>query len=343
MGRQVTEISLPYVHAFRDRHGRMRYYFRRRGHKRTPLPGLPGSKPFMDAYQAALASNAPDARTPKGGPRSLSALIQSYKASAAFKNLKGSSPKTYLHVLKHVEAKDGHRGVADMPDDKARKIIEEIGADRPALANLTTSVMRKVFAHAVKLKWRHSNPFAGIERYETGEHRSWTDAELAAFEKRWKLGTRERVAFDLLLYTAQRIGDVAKMRRADIHKGRIHVVQEKTGAQVRIPIHADLQKSLNAYGIRGLHLVGRVDGKQMGDENLSKLLTRAIAKAGLPADCVPHGLRKTALKIIAENGASAKMIAAISGHKTLKEVERYTEAASQEVLADAAMKAMKRG
>ena len=48
-GRGV--IRLKYVHAFRDRFGRMRYYFRRHG-KRTALPGLPGSGEFMAAYYA---------------------------------------------------------------------------------------------------------------------------------------------------------------------------------------------------------------------------------------------------------------------------------------------------
>jgi hypothetical protein len=50
-GRGV--IRLKYVHAFRDRLGRMRYYFRRHG-KRSALPGLPGSSEFMAAYAAQL-------------------------------------------------------------------------------------------------------------------------------------------------------------------------------------------------------------------------------------------------------------------------------------------------
>jgi hypothetical protein len=50
----MTRVKLKYVHEFRDRHGHPRYYFRRAGFKRTPLPGLPGSDEFMRAYQAAL-------------------------------------------------------------------------------------------------------------------------------------------------------------------------------------------------------------------------------------------------------------------------------------------------
>jgi hypothetical protein len=42
----MTHIRLSYIHAFRDRHGKVRHYFRRSG-KRLPLPGLPGSDEFM--------------------------------------------------------------------------------------------------------------------------------------------------------------------------------------------------------------------------------------------------------------------------------------------------------
>ena len=43
------------------------------------------------------------------------------------------------------------------------------------------------------------------------------------------------------------------------------------------------------------------------------------------------------MRRLAECGATTKEIAAVSGHKTLKEVERYTEAADQARLARAAM------
>ena len=51
----MDRIKLKYVNAFRRRNERVRYYFRRRG-KAIPLPGLPGSEAFMEAYQMALAA-----------------------------------------------------------------------------------------------------------------------------------------------------------------------------------------------------------------------------------------------------------------------------------------------
>ena len=74
---------------------------------------------------------------------------------------------------------------------------------------------------------RTNNPFAGLKPYRLGTYHTWTDAEIAQFERRWPLGTRERLAFALFLYTGQRGGDVAKMLRADIVDGRIRVSQDK--------------------------------------------------------------------------------------------------------------------
>ena len=63
----------------------------------------------------------------------------------------------------------------------------------------------------------------------------------------------------------------------------------------------------------------------------------AIKAAGLPPRCVSHGLRKAAMRRLAESGATEKQIAAVSGHKTLKEIELYTKAADQKRLARAGM------
>jgi integrase len=71
-------------------------------------------------------------------------------------------------------------------------------------------------------------------------------------------------------------------------------------------------------------------------------MARAIDQAGLPDRCVAHGLRKTIMRIMAESDATAKQIAGISGHKTLREIERYTKAADQRKLARAAMEKLRR-
>jgi hypothetical protein len=51
----MTRIRLEYVHEYRDCRGKVRRYVRRKGFPRVPLPGLPGSPEFMQAYQDAIS------------------------------------------------------------------------------------------------------------------------------------------------------------------------------------------------------------------------------------------------------------------------------------------------
>jgi integrase len=62
----------------------------------------------------------------------------------------------------------------------------------------------------------------------------------------------------------------------------------------------------------------------------------SVAQSGKPAcplGLSAHGLRKAMCRRLAEAGCSTKQIQAISGHATLKEVERYTKAVEQKRLA----------
>jgi hypothetical protein len=59
---------------------------------------------------------------------------------------------------------------------------------------------------------------------------------------------------------------------------------------------------------------------------------RTLDDAGLP-HCTAHGLRKAAAARLAELGASEKEIMAVTGHRTSKEITRYTRGASQRILA----------
>jgi enterobacteria phage integrase len=337
----MTRIKLKYVNEYRDRHGKVRRYFRRPGGHSIPLPGLPGSIEFMAAYQAALAIVSPPPSSPRHViPGSLAAVASSYLRSADFANLSPSSQRSYRTALKPILDAHGHRLMRDLTKAAARHVIEEIGATRPGMANLTRAVLSKIAAYSIEVGIRTDNPFTGLNRYRLGTYHTWTDAEIAQFERCWPLGTRERLAFALLLYTGQRGGDVAKMLRSDIVDGRIRVAQDKarkgTTNELMIPIHPALARALQAGPVVGMtHIITDARGRPL--RGLTDLIERAVKLAGLPARCVAHGLRKAALRRLAEHGSTTKEIAAVSGHRSLAEIERYTARADQAGLAQAAI------
>jgi integrase len=332
----MTRLRLEYVHEYRDRHGKLRRYVRRPGSRRVPLPGLPGSPEFMQVYQEAIGNIAPvDRSHHKSG--TLGALAAEFFKSTEFANLTSSSQSTYRSALDPVLERDGHRLARDLQLDKARKVIEEIGKRRPGMANLTRAVLRRLFAYAIDLRMCRNNPFDRVPKYKLGSHHTWNDAQLETFEKRWPLGTRQRLAYAILLYTGQRVGDAVRMRRSDIHKGAIHVVQGKTGEELYIELHPALERAMKAGPSSGIYLIGDRAGRPITRGGLSALMRAAIKAAGLPAECVAHGLRKAALRRLAEHGSTTKQIQAVSGHRTLSEIERYTRQADQQRLAKAAI------
>ena len=332
----MTKITLPYVHEYRDRHGKIRRYVRRPGVPRAPLIGEPGSREFMAAYQSAISGPMP-ARQSRNGPGSFGGLVTDYYRSPEFANLRPNSQRLYRLILGGLVEKHGHRLVRDLEPAKARVIVQSVGTTRPGMANLTISILKRLMAFAIKIGLRNDNPVVGIDRYRLGSHHTWTDEELAAYETRWPLGTRERLAFALLLYTGQRVGDVVKLKRSDISGGMIQLVQQKTGVPLAIPIHQALDRAMRRGPAKGLYLIGDKNGRPIAAASLTRLIKRAVAIAELPNRCKPHGLRKAILRRLAEHGATAKQIAAVSGHKTLGEVERYTRAADQATMSKAAL------
>jgi len=337
----MTRIKLRYVNEFVDQDGKVRRYFRRAGRRAIPLPGLPGSIEFMAAYQAALAIVSPPPPSPRHVINgSLAAAAAGYFRSSDFANLSPSSQRSYRAAIKPILAAHGHRLVRDLTKVAARHVIEEIGATRPGMANLTRSVLSKIITYAIETGLRADNPFSGLKPYRLGTYHTWTDAEIAQFERRWPLGTRERLAFALLLYTGQRGGDVVKMARSDIVDGRIRVAQDKarkgTTNELMIPIHPALARALQASPVVGMtHIITDARGKPL--RAITELIEAAVKRAGLPARCVAHGLRKAALRRLAEHGSTTKEIAAVSGHRSLAEIERYTARADQAGLAKAAI------
>jgi integrase len=131
-----------------------------------------------------------------------------------------------------------------------------------------------------------------------------------------------------------------KVRRYDIVDGRIRVSQDKarkgTINELMIPIHPALARALKAGPVIGMkHLITDARGRPL--RGLTDLIERAVARAGLPAHCVAHGLRGAASRRLAEAGCTTKEITAISGHRSLAEIERYTVQADQGRLAQAAV------
>ncbi len=334
-----------HVHHFTDRHGGARYYLRRPGFKGIALPGLPWSPTFMAAYEAAMASAPPPIAIDRIKPGSLRAVAAGYFRSSTYLALTPASRQMYRHRIDALCQQKDSLGVA-LGDKSAAKLerkhvvaLMETKAGKPAAANEMRKILRALMQHAVETGLRDNDPTRDVKpvKIKSDGFHSWTEEEIAAFEAKHLVGTKARLALGLLVNVGQRRSDTILMGRQHVRDGYITVHQQKTGARLEIPITDDLAMILAATPCNDLTFLRTDRGnKPFSKKGFSDWFRKQCDAAGLP-HCTAHGLRKACARRLAEAGCSPHEIAAITGHVSLREVERYTKAVNQKRLAEKAM------
>jgi integrase len=330
-------VRLQFVHEYRDRHGRVRRYFRQRGKPLIPLPGSPGSPEFMTAYNAALAvMTVREIGKTKSAPGTVSAAIASYYRDNRFTALAPGTQKMRRTILERFRAEHGDKRLVGL---QKQHIAAILGAKKPFAARNWLKALRGLMQFAVAACLIGSDPTADFEpaKAKAGRIHTWTEVEIEQYEARHPIGSRARLAMALLLYTGQRRGDVVRMGPQHIRRGVLSITQQKTGTELAIPVHPRLAEIIVATECGHLAFLVTAAGGAFSAAGFGNLFREWCNEAGLP-QCSAHGLRKAACRRLAEIGCSAPEIAAISGHKSLKEVQRYIEEADQAQLAQAAIR-----
>jgi integrase len=303
----------------------------------------------MDAYDEAVRGQSVQ-REPKlrGDPGTFDRLVQDYFASMEFRGLAPSTQRTYRSVIERLLVNENiaHRLVREMRHEHVRTMIAR-RADTPGAANNLLQKIKVLIHFAIDNGWRLDDPTLRIKKFAKGEFHTWTEEEIAVYEAKWPVGSTARLSFALLLYTGQRRSDVVAMSWSDVKDGAIGVVPLKTkrttGVRLWIPIHPALAEALAAAEREVDTILGTSFGKAFTSNGFGNFMANKIAAAGLPDECVTHGLRKAAARRLAEAGCTTNEIAAITCHATLQEVARYTKAAEQKRLARTAISRLQAG
>ncbi|MBA3516549.1 MAG: tyrosine-type recombinase/integrase [Rhizobiales bacterium] len=283
----------------------------------------------LDGVKAA-ASNIGAERT---RPGSFNALAVLYYRSPEFRNLKASTQKSRRRTIEGFRREHGDKPLKHLGRQHIKAIICAKAAT-PESANTLLKVLRLMLAVAVDVGMIEQNPAAGIKRFKSrgeGFH-TWSEDEIARFEVQHPIGSKARLAFTLLLYTAQRRSDVMRMGWQHVRNDQISVRQAKTDKVLLIPMHPELTRVLGAVPKHNLTFLLTDRGAPFSSTGFGAWFRRQCDEAGLP-ECSAHGLRKAAATRLANAGCSTEQIKAITGHKSLSEVARYTAAADQERLA----------
>jgi integrase len=348
----------PHLHRERTRHGSFVWYVRREHGARIRLRAEYDSQEFWKEYRAAIEgvpSKAAHARL-LSKPQTLGWGIDRYCASAAWAQLAPATRKQRANIYRAVK---GTAGADRLSDIDQAAIIE--GRDRraatPHSANNFVKAMRGFYAWASSEEGKlvSSNPTKGVSLLKgdndgIGFH-TWTEDEVAQYEAKWPIGTRERLALDILLYTGFRRGDAVRCGRQHIRDTVsrnsdgstciapfIHIRPEKrkrgkAAKLLVIPLLQPLALSIEATRVGDLTFLITERGLPFAKAGFGNWFRDKCDEAGLP-DCSAHGLRKAGATRAANNGATIKQLMAMYGWETEKMAIGYTRAADDKRLAN---------
>jgi integrase len=333
----MPKPRLPYVQHETSRHGKHVYYFRRGDGPRTRLRGDYGSVLFIESYQMALAGASPSLR-PKEAAGSVGRLIACYRESSAWRNLAPGTKAQREGVLAKLPMEASSAAIT-------RKAIIA-GMDRrshsPDAANVFLYTLRHLFEWAVYAEHVKADPTLGVKkinRKSEGFH-VWTDEEISRFEHRWAIGTRERLAFDLLLYTGIRRADAVRIGRQNVRDGVCRFRTSKGNVEVAIPILPALDQSIRGTQTGDLTFICTAKGLPMGANVFTVWFRAAANAAGCPGSA--HGLRKASATRMAQAGGTTGQLKAAYGWRTNAMPEHYTQTAERAVMAADGMAKLER-
>jgi site-specific recombinase XerD len=322
-----------------SRHGTVRWVVRIGHGPRVPIGHKYGTPEFSAAYQSAIRGEVVPPLITRVDARSLRFLVERWQASSAWSETGPATRQKRSALLKHALETSGHKPYKAVT--RAHIIAgREKRAKTPAQANNFLAVMRALFKWAVKNDFVESDPTAGVEDLRRPNAargiRIWTDDEIALFRARWPLGTRERLAFEILATTGLRRGDAARLGRQ--HIGEVDGISvlrlrtEKTEQAVVREIMPELKAAIDACPASGLALVARVNGAPLSKQSFGDWFRDACRAANVNKS--PHGLRKHDAITLLHSGATAEEINASQGRMPHSPaIGAYTRERDDELLA----------
>lgn len=239
------------------------------------------------------------------------------KAPATHKDEQTSAPR--------LSAVFGKMRPADLRPMHVAKYLDLRGQEAPVRANREKSLLSHIYTKAMRWGIVDNNPCRGVERNtETPRDRLVTDTELAAFRTfanaAGNTGTMMAAVAWLAYLTAQRRGDLLKIRLDHITDEGIFVIQGKGKVRILIEWTPALREAVSVLralprDVRSLFLIANHRGQAYTDSGFKgmwgKLMVEWMAKDN--ENFHFHDLRAKAVTKMVEQGRKARDL---SGHKT---------------------------
>ena len=332
-----------HVTAFYDRHGKERFRYRH-GPVSAYLRGPYNSPEFKEDLEAARRGGRPDFKG-RHASGSVNDLLSRYYESVGFLRASPGRQATVRGILEAFRADFGNDMVRNftfehieailLAKQKKRLAGKRMVGGHGAAVNLQKQLAR-LFRYAVRLNLIESNPVElaeSVKPLKTGGRHTWTEEEIAQYRKHHAIGTKARLALEIILWTGQRRGDAIGFGPQHIKSGKIEFVASKGQKTMRLPAAPQLLAAIRAMSSVGLktYLVTEY-GKPFTGDGFGNWFAERCKEAGVPGRA--HGLRKAIARRAAELEATQAMLKAIGGWEQDSEVATYTKGVDQARLAE---------
>lgn len=339
------KLNVPNLVIDYDRHGNVRYYYRYQKsdgrRKKIRLRGKYDSPEFWRSYNEA-----------KGNPitshsGTVAWFVTQYLDSTEFKTKVKSKTgiKARRNILNKFCEEHGDKPFKKLTAQNLRNIRDITAGpnlETPHAWNNLKKALSAVFEYAVEHDLVTANPVKAVKKLPTNNpdgHHTWSQEEVERFRDRHPIGSRQRLALEITLNLGQRRSDVVTIGRQHIRDGFVYIRQQKTKAELIVPMTRQLKECLPQAG--DLTLLITEWGKPFTAAGFGNFFRKACDDAGLP-NCSAHGLRKACATALAEAGATSKEIMSVGGWKNLQDVQIYIEKAEQKRLAERAISKFER-
>ncbi len=202
----------PHLHRQETRHGTTVWYVRKGHGVRTRIRAQYGTPEFDAEYQAAIAGK-PQLKPGAAAAGTLAWLIERYRETGAWTALSSATRRQRENIFKHVVASAGPKPINQITSEHILAGRERRAAT-PAQARNFLDAMRGLFRWALEARLVKRDPTAGVKnpkRLKGDGFLPWTEADVAAYERRWPIGKKERVWLDVLCFTGLRRGDAVRI------------------------------------------------------------------------------------------------------------------------------------
>jgi len=193
----------------------------------------------------------------------------------------------------------------------------------PSMANLLRSFLKGMFTRAVRWGMVETNPVRDIEQFKIGKRDRYITADEFRIIREHATPT-VRCLMDIAYITGQRMGDVMKIRYADITEAGVFVKQQKTGNRVQVSLTPDLDAAIKQaraihQSVKGLTLFHRRDGRPLAYGTIHHQWVKACTEAHVE-DAHFHDIRAASATDAKALGQDSRTLL---GHTTESSHNRY--------------------